>query len=258
MVKFLHLVFYILHYKKMCTVTYIPKGKNEFILTTNRDEQAERSPRNLSIVEGDVQLVFPRDGGAGGTWVAMSDTDKVVCVLNGAFERHTRKPPYRLSRGIMALEFFEFAKAEDFFDRFDFQDIEPFTMVIYDQGRLFELRWDEQQTHVKSLISSSFYIWSSATLYEESIRAKRQQWFANWLKEQENFNLEAILDFHHNAGEGDPWNDVIMNRGFVQTVSVTSIVKTPETAAMLYHDLLREELKQAKIELNQNLIGITE
>lgn len=242
----------------MCTVTYIPKGKDHFILTSNRDEQAARSPRNISIVEGEVQLVFPRDGGAGGTWIAMSDTDKVVCVLNGAFERHIRKPNYRMSRGIMALEFFEFPKAEDFFNRFDFRDIEPFTMIIYDQGKLFELRWDEHKSHVKELTTNDLYIWSSATLYEASIRAKREKWFTDWLEDRENFDLESILDFHHHAGDGDPWNDVIMNRGYVQTVSVTSIVKTPDTAAMLYHDLLREELKQAKIELNKQLIGITE
>ncbi|MDX1942987.1 MAG: NRDE family protein [Saprospiraceae bacterium] len=242
----------------MCTVTYIPKGKDNFILTSNRDEQATRSPRNLSIVEGDTQLVFPRDGGAGGTWIAMSDSDKVLCILNGAFERHERKPNYRMSRGIMALEFFEFDKAEDFFERFDFRAIEPFTMVAYDQGNLFELRWDEQVAHIKELSANEHHIWSSATLYEASIRAKREEWFANWLEGREDFDLPAILDFHHHAGEGDPWNDVIMNRGYVQTVSVTSIVKTPDSAAMLYHDLLREELKQAKIELNKNLIGIVE
>ncbi len=243
----------------MCTVTYIPKGKDQFILTSNRDEQAARSPRNLSIIEADVQLVFPRDGGAGGTWIAMSDTDKVVCILNGAFERHVRKPNYRLSRGIMALEFFEFSKAEDFFHRFDFRDIEPFTMVTYDRGKLYELRWDEHKAHVKSLNTSDFHIWSSATLYDASIRARREQWFADWLEGREDFDLQAILDFHHNAGEGDPWNDVIMNRnGIVQTVSITSIVKTADSAAMLYHDLLRKQLKQAKIELNKNLIGIAE
>ncbi len=240
----------------MCTVTFIPRGKDDFILTSNRDEHPARSPRNLTIANGNPQLVFPRDGGAGGTWIAAADTNKVVCVLNGAFEKHTRKPNYRMSRGIMALEFFEFPKATDFFDCFDFRDIEPFTMIIYDQGALYELRWDEHQKHILPTDANGFHIWSSATLYEKSIREKRKRWFADWLEIQEDLSLQAILDFHHRAGEGDPWNDVVMNRGYVQTVSVTSIAKTTTHTNMLYHDLINDQIKQAKIELKKEMIGI--
>jgi uncharacterized protein with NRDE domain len=241
----------------MCTVTFIPKGKDEFILTTNRDENAARSPRNITITERDVQLVFPRDNAAGGTWVAMSNTNKVACVLNGAFERHERNLPYRMSRGVMALQFFDFERAEHFFDEFQFEGMEAFTMVIYDNGKLYDFRWDEEERHIKEFPTDDYHIWSSATLYDKPIREKREQWFADWLEKNDEYDLASILDFHFNAGDGDPWNDVIMNRnGMVQTVSVTSIIKTHQSAEMLYHDLLREEVKQAKIELDRNLIEV--
>ncbi len=241
--------------KKMCTVTFIPKGKDEFILTTNRDEQAERSPQNITITERTAQLVFPRDNAAGGTWVAMSDANKVVCVLNGAFEQHERNLPYRMSRGIMALQFFDFERAEHFFDDFQFDGLEAFTMVIYDNGKLYDFRWDEQKKHIRELPANDHHIWSSATLYTPAVRAKREQWFADWLEKYNIRNLEAVMDFHCNAGEGDPWNDVVMNRnGIVQTVSITNIIKTRRSLEMIYNDLLRETVKQAKIELNENLI----
>lgn len=241
----------------MCTVTFIPKGKDEFILTSNRDENAARSPKNITITERKTQLVFPRDNAAGGTWIAMSDTNKVICVLNGAFERHERNLPYRMSRGIMALQFFDYQRAEHFFDAFEFEGLEAFTMVIYDNGRLFDFRWDEAKRHIRELPTDDYHIWSSATLYEKPIRARREQWFADWLEKYDTYNLEAIMDFHYNAGDGDSWNDVIMNRnGLVQTVSVTNIIKTRQSAEMIYNDLLREEVKQAKIELNRNLISL--
>ena len=244
----------------MCTVTYIPKGKDHFILTSNRDEQAARSPKNITLWdEGTKHLLFPRDTGAGGTWIAVSNDNRLVCVLNGAFERHVRKPSYRLSRGIMALQFFDFNDAPDFLAHFDFVGIEPFTMVIYDREKLYELRWDEIKPHIKILNPKSFYIWSSATLYDKPIREKREHWFANWRAGRKDFSPQSILNWHHTAGDGDPCNDVIMNRNnIVQTVSVTSISKTPKVATMVYHDLVHGQTKRAEMELEKRLIGMME
>lgn len=244
----------------MCTVTYIPKGKDQFILTSNRDEQAARSPKNITLWdEGSKNLLFPRDTGAGGTWIAVSNDNRLVCVLNGAFEKHVRKPAYRLSRGIMALQFFDYHNAPDFYHNFDFYDIEPFTMVMYDRGHLYELRWDEVQPHIKQLDVNDFHIWSSATLYDATLQQKRRNWFAEWIDNQEDFTQESIFNWHHTAGDGDPWNDVVMNRnGMVQTVSITSVAKNDHNAGMIYHDLLHDELKQAKIVMEKGLIGIVE
>ncbi|MEO0339976.1 MAG: NRDE family protein, partial [Bacteroidota bacterium] len=89
----------------MCTVTFIPQQGQDFILSSNRDEQASRSPQGLSRIDQfQKELLFPRDTEAGGTWIAASNKDQVVCLLNGAFELHHRQPPYRKSRGIMVLE----------------------------------------------------------------------------------------------------------------------------------------------------------
>ena len=240
----------------MCTVTYVPQGADHFILTSNRDENKLRSPQNITtIVQSGIQLTFPRDTAAGGTWIAVSNTNRLVCLLNGAFHRHERRLTYKKSRGIMVLEFFDFANASAFFEEYNFDGMEPFTMIIFDDGDLYEFRWDEQQKHIQHLDKEQHYIWSSATLYEAEVIAKREQWHRDWLKEKSNPALKEIMDFHQNAGEGDAWNDVIMNRnGLVQTVSITNIIKQKYTIDMRYHDLLNQQLKTAQILLKREVV----
>ena len=240
----------------MCTVTFIPQKEKGFILTSNRDENAARSPQHITEQQGKTNLIFPRDTAAGGTWIAAANSNKVVCLLNGAFDRHKHKPPYRRSRGLMVLDFFEFNQAADFFKLYKFEGMEPFTMVIYDQGKLYEFRWDGTLPYIKDLSISEMHIWSSATLYEHSVVEKRIQWFAEWKATTKDYNLEHILDFHQNAGDGDPENDVIMNRkGLVQTVSITNIIKQGNSIDMIYHDLLNAQQKQAKILLQGEVVG---
>jgi putative lipoic acid-binding regulatory protein len=134
--------------------------------------------------------------------------------------------------------------------------MEPFTMVIYDFGELFELRWDGALPYVKQLDMNKRHIWSSATLYDKTVTEKREKWFADWLEQRTDFSLEAILGFHQNAGDGDPENDVIMNRkGLVQTVSITQIVKQSNQVEMIYRDLLNIKEKNAKILLKGEVVG---
>ena len=240
----------------MCTVTFIPQKDNGFILTSNRDENAARSPRNITTVtENKKTLVFPRDTAAGGTWIATSDTNKVVCLLNGAFEKHQHQPPYRRSRGLMVLDFFDFKTAKAFYTSYNFEGMEPFTMIIYDNGTLLELRWDETSLHRKELDTTARYIWSSATLYDHAVILKREEWFEEWQKGRTDFGLTAISDFHQTAGDGDPENDVIMNRcNIVQTVSITNIVKRRNDLELLYHDLINSTHKQTKILIQGEMV----
>ena len=241
----------------MCTVTFLPRENGNFVLTSNRDEAPKRSPQSLSTTfRSGQELLFPKDTRAGGTWIAASSDNRLVCVLNGAFEKHTHQPPYRRSRGLMALDFFDYANPADFAREYHWEGIEPFTLIVWDRGQLWEIRWDEKKLHQLELKADQPHIWSSATLYPAPIQAKRREWFAGWLKGRTDFPKDAVLDFHRNTGDGDPWNDVVMNRGdIVRTVSVTSIVKDAAALDMQYHDLLNRQMKQTKIGLQSEVVG---
>jgi len=238
----------------MCTVTFIPIKKNEFILTSNRDENESRSPENITRIEKDGQaLIFPRDKGAGGTWIAASSANKLVCLLNGAFERHPRNLPYPRSRGIMVLDFFQYPDANQFFAAYDFSDLESFTMITYDNGQLWDFRWDEykQQKFIKSLDTNEYHIWSSATLYEKVVQRKREKWLEKWLVNRTEFSREAILELHKKGGEGNPSIDFMMNRYnyLVQTVSITQVVGKEGKMEMIYHDLMKNQIKTESVVL---------
>ena len=235
----------------MCTVTYIPQSGNDFILSSNRDEAPSRSPQNISFAKHEeIELIFPRDAGAGGTWIAASEHGQVVCLLNGAFNKHKHQPPYRRSRGLMVLDFFTFSSPLEFSRFYEFEGMEPFTFIMAGNGELHELRWDEKQVHFKKLNATEMYIWSSATLYSKEVQQKREEWFRYWKENQKDFGLKAIQEFHRHGGEKDSWNGFIMNRfNVVQTVSLTNVIKNADHVTMIYDDLLRKVVKKERLRL---------
>jgi len=240
----------------MCTVTYIPQPEGSFILTSNRDESPLRSPENLSMESHHGRtLLFPKDKGAGGSWIAASDDNRVACVLNGAFVKHKHQPPYRKSRGLMLVEYFGFPSVNDFAKRYDFEGIEPFTLILVEGNKPFEIRWDGRSLHHKILEPNEMHIWSSATLYPPEVQEKRLMWFNRWKEEASDFSLESIRAFHLHGGEPDPWNGFVMNRNDkVRTVSVTSVVQEPDGFEMIYGDLLRNTEKRMKLAFREALL----
>jgi hypothetical protein len=233
----------------MCTVTFIP-CKEHIILTSNRDEKHWRShahaPARHPFNTGNI--LYPRDGDAGGTWFAVHENGNAVIFLNGGFVKHEPAPPYRRSRGLILLDLLDSASPYDTFTSIDLNNIEPFTAIIWGDGRLFECRWDGNKKHSKAMNATVPHIWSSVTLYDEQVVAKRNQWFANWLLKHPSATQDDILHFHQFTGDGDSHNDLLMNRdGKVFTVSVTSVIMRPDKASLRYLDLrqgldLQEEI----------------
>ena len=226
----------------MCTVTYLPTTSDNFVLTSNRDEAPVRSAEKFEqLTKNSINIKFPKDKGAGGTWIAMSSSNRVVCLLNGAFIKHKHQPPYKRSRGLMVLQYFDYAKATDFFEQYDFKGMESFTFIIAEYGNLWEFRWDEKQAHILELDAKSNHLWASATLYDSAAQKKRQIWFEKWQKEAPSPITQHILDFHFNAGDGDPWNDLQMNRnGVVKTIGITKVEKKTTAIEMTYFDLMNK------------------
>lgn len=226
----------------MCTVTYFPLPNNDFILTSNRDEQKDRKtiPPKAYIEDG-ITLMYPKDSVAGGTWIGVSSNNRLVCVLNGAFSKHIRKHSYLKSRGVIAKELLKLDSIENYVEQLNLTDIEPFTMVIVDWNtslKCYELVWDATTKHM-NLLENVPKIWSSSTLYSEENKKNRIQWFQHWF-EKNSVNSNSILNFHHSK-LGTPEDSIFMKRSYVETVSVTSVKKTNQCIEMNYEDVINSE-----------------
>jgi len=223
----------------MCTVTYIP-SRDGFFLTSNRDESRHRSAALTPGLyrSGPYKLIYPKDADGGGSWIVLKENGTAAVLLNGAFLKHLRKPPYRMSRGMVLLDIMRSKDPLEALAQMDLARIEPFTLVLFVEGNLWDCRWDGHRKHIVSLDKTNPHIWSSATLYDERVAKERKGWFDEWLKDREQIAPGEIVRFHHSAGKGDIRNDLVMNRNNeLYTVSVTSIVVSGEGSRMLYNDL---------------------
>lgn len=241
----------------MCTVTYIP-SKEYLHITSNRDEKNWRSdalaPAAYPSISGNI--TYPKDGDAGGTWIAAHEIGNVVVFLNGAFVCHVPQPPYRKSRGLVLLDLVNQRSPVSAFEMLNLQNIEPFTAVIRDDGRLYECRWDGKKKYSVELNAEAPHIWSSATLYDDETIAKRKRWFDEWIGENSAPDQDEILHFHQFTGDGDAHNDLMMNRdGKVFTVSITSVEISSKGLKMDYLDLKNDERHSAQVLFDPSIAG---
>lgn len=239
----------------MCTVTYYPTPHG-FVLTHNRDEAPTRSPQTITHKKNERRtLSFPQDTQAGGTWIISDDTGQTACLLNGAFTKHARTPPYRRSRGLLLLDAWEAEHPVDFLAQYDYTGIEPFTLLLFSAHFLREIRWDGSQQYIKNLAVDQSHFWCSATLYPTEMQERREQVFRRWLQ-QSNQQKDAkdLLNLHRNGSIGDPENDFVMNRNNrVRTVSITQVVQQLHNIEMRYFELLNAAQDVRRITLRPEI-----
>lgn len=233
------------YFFRMCTITFVPKPNNDFILTSNRDEAPGREtfPPKIYEEEG-VQLLYPKDAVASGTWIGASERKRIVCLMNGGFVAHVRKPFYRKSRGLVVKDLLKTEDLKKEIENYDFTDIEPFTAILVEwktELKLFQLVWDGTDYHFSEKPLAP-HIWSSSPLYSENLKNKREQWFSMFLLQTVKPNGKELFHFHKTAGEGDLNSNLIMDRGFVKTKSITQIRKDKAAIVMRYEDLQKQEI----------------
>ncbi|MBC6489859.1 NRDE family protein [Flavihumibacter stibioxidans] len=237
----------------MCTVTYLPTDSG-VLITSNRDEKIVRS-RALPPASYEMnghRLVFPRDPDAAGTWITMKENGQMAVLLNGGWQKHEPVYPYRKSRGLV---FLDIAATDNLFEGFEsvsLENIEPFTIVLFQDGMLQENRWDGSRKHSRFMDASEPQIWSSVTLYSDEVIRQRKDWFHAWLLQHPSPDIQAVRSFHLFGGAGDEHNGIRMNRNNeMLTVSITSMEKTPNTATMFYTDLLEDAHFQVEVSLTK-------
>ncbi|MFK7946966.1 MAG: NRDE family protein [Saprospiraceae bacterium] len=237
----------------MCTVTYLPQPNDNFILTSSRDISIQRLPATFpkTVDTSNGKIIFPKDGQAGGTWIGTSEIGRTVVLLNGGFENHIFSPSYTRSRGTIVRELLETKNAWSYLQNSVLTNIEPFTLLIIDttsELALWEFVWDGERKYFKQLNKYQPLIYSSSTLYDDTMKMKRNQWFEDWLLQNPYYKSTDILNFHETAGEGNHNESIFLKRDNIQTASITSIQKQDNLATIFYYDTIMDRFHYSYFE----------
>jgi len=191
-----------------------------------------------------VTLEFPKDPGASGTWIGVvSDKQRYACLLNGAFIKHDRTPPYKESRGIMVLKALTYDHGASFKTSYDFTDMEPFTLILSNKiSGLEELKWDGQQLYHTILDPKGAYIWASPTLYTTEDNRKKSDDFYQFLEQQNNntpqeLNYAAqVFNWHRTQSYQETASVIISQR--LKTLSITQIVQENQNISIVHKEII--------------------
>ncbi|MEM9648433.1 MAG: NRDE family protein [Bacteroidota bacterium] len=229
----------------MCTVSFIRREEGCFI-TSNRDEHISRpvAHRPEEKTLAGIKVLFPKDPQAGGTWFALNEFGTVAVLLNGAFVNHERQLPYAKSRGLILLDVISSRQPGKMLQEMNLDQIEPFTLVLFENGKLLEFRWDGEAKHVKPLNPKQDYIWSSVTLYDTEAIDQRNTLFNKFIESTHEISAQRIVDFHSN-NHSDYENGFIIDRATgLKTFSVTQVVLNSDNNEMHHFDLLNDQVYQ--------------
>ena len=227
----------------MCTVSFV-QTNDTIIITSNRDEKTLRPsaiPPRSYIVNG-KNLIFPKDPKAGGTWFVANAYGVILVLLNGADEKHEVLLPYRKSRGLIVLDMISSLSPKDFWSEIDLENIEPFTLVLFQDDALFQLRWNGKQKETITLDVNKNHIWSSATLYSSLIQEKRDEWFHTFMDQNPEISESKMHDFHRYTEEENDENGLVINRNDeMKTLSITQAVVKEKKVRILHYDLIDQQ-----------------
>ena len=227
----------------MCTVSFV-SSNGKTIITSNRDEKIHRpsaiAPKNYLL--NNKNIIFPKDPKAGGTWFAIDENGTVLVLLNGANEKHEVKLPYRKSRGLIVLDVITSLSPKDFWQEIDLENIEPFTLVLFQDNNLYQLRWNGIDKETTTLDTNKNYVWSSSTLYSNAIRDKRADWFYAFLDVNPTISETEMLNFHRYTKEENTENGLVINRNDeLKTLSITQSVIEKNRVSILHYDLIAKK-----------------
>lgn len=227
----------------MCTVTYIPRELGTFTLTHSRDESIKRviaSPPMKRMIGG-VKHLFPVDPAGMGTWIGIAENGRAAGLLNGGKTGHTHAPPYKHSRGLIIPAYFNYSGFMEFYENYDFEGLEPFTLLAFEDGKIYEAVLDETGISFRELPADKPFIYSSSTLYSDKTRSNRNIRFLEWYFTGREIGRDAIFTLHKKFNFEDEADKSKVPPGHIlRTVSITSVVHERESISMDYLDLVND------------------
>lgn len=231
----------------MCTVVYLPT-KNGACFASLRDESPLRPKAAIpAVVHGKYfNFLAPVDGLAGGSWVGTNEAGTVLILLNGGFSQHVRQTIYRQSRGLLVTAMLGERDALQYWQTLELIDIEPFTLILWQDEALWQLVWDGSVKHSLQHNKSQSHIWSSSTLYNPQAKEMRSRLFSNWVAGNPGISSSSLLHFFDTVK--DTQNGFLVNRSpQLQTLSFTFIAASSANAVQVEYAELPERVWHSSV-----------
>ena len=231
----------------MCTVIFLPQH-NAYALASIRDESPHRPTVMPELIKtSDTTVLCPTDSRSGGTWFGTNGFGNTIVLLNGAFINHLPNTrTFRTSRGNIVKELLNVKNPIGQLKEMNLSDIEPFTLIVKQDIRLLEFRWNGREKHFRYCDPENDHIWSSSTLYTREIQEKRARLFWEWLQQSPSFDLATLTEFL--TSYTDPVNGFFMKRSDnLSSISFSYLEANAHSGSLMYHDYTTDKVSNQTI-----------
>lgn len=237
----------------MCTLSLLPRPQGGYLLAMTRDERRSRgiaSPPQPGTSAG-RRFLAPRDADAGGSWIAVDESGRALCLLNGDLQAPGwQEKPQLQSRGELLLELVGCpdlaALGEELADRAAMRRlaVRPFQLVVVERDGARATRWQFDGVDLSVEEARLPWIVTSNGFDPRGVALARAEQFAAW-RERQGRELSsagavpwaALLELHRshvgNADDGQ-LASFCLHRPLVSSVSVTVVEAGAEQIAMRY------------------------
>jgi len=146
----------------MSIVTYF-KRKEKIILTLYRDETEVNSMTIHPKIyfKKRKKTFYPKDIKTGGTWFVIDEFGNAIVLLNDTLQKNNEKNGDRKSRGVVVIELIESEKILESWKILDLLHVEPFTLIVYTNKKLYKLQWNAISKSLIQLDENNSHVWTS-------------------------------------------------------------------------------------------------
>lgn len=219
----------------MCTLSVL-RLSNSLVITMNRDEARLRHEAGLKQQQQDgVELLYPIDGQAGGTWFGVNNQGVVLALLNRYQDPQSNPAPTRGNIIPQALAHGDVNLVKKHLSEQNYQYYNPFDLLLISSAECLHLSWNGRHLSINNTSQAALLL-SSSALNTEAVLAKRQEHFQQWLAKSPELSAAAVLQnihLQHDSGSRD--NSILMDRSDAHSKSICQVLLKPNCCEFNYY-----------------------
>lgn len=208
----------------MCTLSVL-RLSNFLVITMNRDEARLRHEAGLKQQhKNGVEWLYPIDGQARGTWFGVNNHGVVLALLNRYQDPQSSTAPTRGNIIPQALAYGNFKLVKKHLSEQNYQYYNPFDLVLISSCECLHLSWNGRHLSIDNADQRALLL-SSSALNTETVLAKRQLHFQQWLAQSPELSAAAVLQKIHLQHNPDSRRDsVLMDRSDAHSKSICQVL----------------------------------